>query len=306
MGSLRAQNIKVQPHDVYFEAGERVCFDFKSAVAADLHLEYMTLYTPTGGTIVIWFDLDAADPVAPATGTVATIEVDITTGMTVAQMLTAVDAAHTAAGGEPTTGYKATIDGDVIVFERINDTGEVATEATSSTTGIAADVITKGGGVYLGLLDGDITFTPTAETLDITAHQTGSTVLSKIIQNVGAEVELTLKEVTKDIYQELFKVSGGEYTPTVGTTLYGYGTAKIASNLLKFAKRLRLHPVSKANNDRSEDWCFWLTIPELGGMTFSGENPQTLPVTFTAFPDDSRNENISVFSQGDWQAVLDN
>ena len=299
MGTLRAQNIRIAPHDAYFEAGERVCFDFTKAVAADLLSETLTLHTPTGQTIVFYFDLDAQDPVAPAGDVVA--EVEVTTGMSVDQMLDAVVAADPGLGA---TGYTLVKSGNVLVFERVNDVLEVASAPASSYEGIDATIAVKGGGVYLGLIDGDITFTPSSEANDITAHQTGTTILTKILQNVGAEVEITIKEFTKEIYEELFKVAGGVHTPTGGEQVYGYGTAKVAQNLLTFAKRLRLHPVAKTAGDRSEDWMYWLTIPELGALTFSGENPQTLAMTFTAFPDDGRPQDINVFMNGDWDAVI--
>ena len=44
---------------------------------------------------------------------------------------------------------------------------------------------------------------------------------------------------------------------------------------------------------------FWKAKPEIGGITLSGENPQTLPLTFMAYPDATRLAEIDVFALGD-------
>lgn len=193
--------------------------------------------------------------------------------------------------------YNVTVDGTAVIFEKV-DFQVMGGQAEQQSFPGAFSVLAVGGQVYLGLLDADITITPEISNFDVTAHQTGQTILSQIPQNLGATVELTIKECTESIYKAMVTAAGGTYTPGGGTELYGWGTDKLSTNILTYAKRLRLTAVGATDN--SEDWIFWKTFPELGGITISGENPQLLPVTFRAFPDDTKPKEIDIYAIGDW------
>jgi len=91
---------------------------------------------------------------------------------------------------------------------------------------------------------------------------------------------------------------GSVFTPAGGTSLAGFGTGAIGQSAIKTSRTLRLAPVG-SGSDRSQDWNFWKARPEIGGITLSGENPQTMPLTFTAYPDSTKQSVIDVFAKGD-------
>lgn len=289
--SYNAQNVKIAPHDAFYEAAEAVCVDLAGKLPADLDGTYFSVYGEDNTQYAVWFDVDDLST-APTVAGATLVEVDIATGDNASAIAAALAAATVGS-------YTLTqVDEQVLFVNGNND--EVANDAADGTTGAPVDVITKGGNVYLGLIDGDITITPSSSKFDITSHQTGTSIIGQIYQGFDAAVELTLLECTKKIYDAMIKLSGGAtFTPSGGTEVAGYGTGQIGSSALLRSRTLRLHPVSKISTDLSEDWYFWKASPEVGGITISGENPQTLPVTFTAYPDTTKQEVIDIFVKGD-------
>lgn len=291
MGCGRAQNIQINPHDAYWEVEETLCFDFTGQTPSGIEEKYISVYNPTGTHYAFWFNVDSGST-APTVSGATLVEVAITSSNTAAQITAAFEAELEAT----ISGFSGTSSGTNYVA-KYSDFSEFSDDANAGDSTVEVAVVSKGGQVYLGLLDGDVSITPEQTFLDVTAHQTGQTILSKITQNLGATVELTCKEFTKAIYKGLISAAGGSFTPGSGTEVYGWGTAKLSVNIFKYAKRLRLTPVGAA--DESNDWTFWKTFPEIGGITLSGENPQTLPVTFSAFPDDNKPTAVNIFAIGD-------
>jgi len=80
----------------------------------------------------------------------------------------------------------------------------------------------------------------------------------------------------------------------------GFGKGKRFTGQIADAKKLRLHPTALASTDLSRDWNFWKAYPMFDSMTFSGENPQTMSITWKAFPDSSRADTsyIGVYGEG--------
>lgn len=79
----------------------------------------------------------------------------------------------------------------------------------------------------------------------------------------------------------------------------GWGTQSTSNNTFDLAKRLVLHPVSKAASDTSDDITFWKAYPVIDSLSISGENPRKLSVTFKAYPDDNQDKKINIFAHGD-------
>lgn len=289
--SCNASNVKIEPCDAYYEASEALCVDFKGKIAADLDGKYINVYGSDGTQYAVWFDVDNLST-APTVPGATLVEVDINTGDLGAAIATAFAAV--------TIGtYTASQDGTVVVLVN-GDQEEVATDADKGTTELVVNVITKGGNLDLGLMDGDITWTPTTEKVSITAHQTGTTPINQVFQGVGMSVELTLLELTRALYDAMIKLSGGAVlTPSGGTQVSGFGTGIVGSSAIVKSRTLRLHPVSKQAADKSGDYYFWKASPEIGGVTISGENPQTMPLTFTCYADETKLDAINIMVHGD-------
>jgi len=102
----------------------------------------------------------------------------------------------------------------------------------------------------------------------------------------------------------MFVKSGGSFTPDGGTEVFGMGTFKNFENMFKFASKLRLHPVRLLDGDLSSDYTFHKAIPNLTGVTFSGENVFTLPLTFKIYPAEGVDSRVNYFSIGDGSQSL--
>lgn len=291
MGCETAGNIRIQTVKARWEIEEAFCLKLKGIVSTDLEGKFLNF--STGGTkYYLWFDQSgsASDPTpAGRTG----IEVDVSAASSVALILAAIETAVEAA-----TGYEGVIDGTDIRFD-LDTTDEVLDAAVDVDTGIIVSNISQGGNIDLGLLDGDVVPALSETLLDVVAHQTGATVLAQLRQGLGVVLPLVLKEFTKDLYQQLITAAGDKFTPPAGTELYGWGTSKLGANTVKNSRRLVLHPFNKPDSDKSEDITVWLAYPNVESITYSGENPQTMNVNFTAFVDDRRPKEINILAFGD-------
>ncbi len=290
--SASASNVKINPINATWEIEEQVCIDVKDIVAADLNGLYFNIYDAST-TYDVFFDLDAAGTPNPGAGT--GIEVDVTTGMTEAAILGAMETAI-----EGATGYTGRIDGSRL-FITLDVTDKVATDAADVDSGISVVIVTKGGFIDLGILDGNVEPSFTEDLLDVTGHQFGTSVLAQLRQGNNAEVALTLKESTQGLYREVFGAGGDTFTPSGGgaTELYGWGDSKQGTNTIVNSRRLRFHPVALDDSDRSEDLTFWLAYPNPDTIVFSGEDFNTLSVTFKTFLDLGKPEQIRRFAFGD-------
>jgi hypothetical protein len=276
-----------------WEIEEAFCLSTADQTIESLKGKYFIAYNAAGTKYAIWFDDNVvADPVVPGSPTLVPIAIAAATtpallATATANAITAFAALNFTATVSDTTDVTAVYDDTSIVQ------GVEQGDAGSLINLVRAQI---GGSIDLGLLDGDVTFDPVIESQDITAHQTGLTLLGKTVTSVGGTVSLTLKEYSAAKYRQIFEAVGGSVATTSVT---GFGTALVSTNLLLKAKRLVLHPVYKSANDLTEDYTFWKSIPELGAITFSGENPNTLPLEFSSFQDDTKDSQINIWAFGD-------
>jgi len=128
--------------------------------------------------------------------------------------------------------------------------------------------------------------------VEVTSHQTGSTILSKIYTGrAPITVTLTLKEYSKENLEAMIKNAGGESsTPVAGTEVYSWGSGKQFTQNIENADKLILHPVTVTGV--LEDYAFWNAIPLLDSISFSGENPVLMSVTFECYPDLAKPANV--------------
>ncbi len=179
------------------------------------------------------------------------------------------------------------------------------TDYADVDTGFSFTQCQQGGDLDLGFTDGDLEVTFEETLLSVTAHQTGVTPLADLRQGLVADVKLTMKECNAAKLEEIFaKAAGGSYTPAGGTKLFGWGTSKQGSSTIVQARRLVLHPVRLADNVYTNDLCFWKAYPLPDSLVFSGENPQTVKLTFKIYLDESQQEEISQWAYGDYTQLI--
>lgn len=288
-------NIKIEPCDVLWEIEEQWQIRVKSDVAGSLNNKWFKAFLPDGTWKHVWYNVAAAgvDP-APA-GSAGGIVVAIGTNA-----LPGAVAVATSAAVDADAGFNASASGGDVLITVLDaaQTGDMVDGA--APTGFGFTQSQDGGSLEAGYLDGDIEITFEEQQLDITAHQTGTTVLASLRQGLVNEVSMTLKEASTDIYKELMLgTAGSTHTPTAGTEVFGWGTKTLGQNTITKARRLVLHPVAMGA-DRSRDICFWKAYALPDTMTISGENPKTLGLSFKVYRDDSKPDAVNQFVFGDW------
>lgn len=155
-----------------------------------------------------------------------------------------------------------------------------------------------GSRLDLGKFDGDVSFSMPFDTKDVTAQQTGTTVVERFItgQNIAA-VNFPLKEVKTKI-NEFIEATGS--TVVVGSdTLRGFGSANLFKSTLDNSRRLILHPARILDvSDVSQDYCFNRAYPNIDEINFSGETEQTMVVSYTFLPDQLVRAELEQFFVG--------
>lgn len=310
MGNV--ENIKIEAMRVIF--GEVVKQKEKITIRAGivksaLAGRYFHTYAVVGGVIVkhvFWFNVTGTD-LAPAITDATLHEVDIsdvgidTVAEIAAELQSVIDALAAI--------YSATVSGNVITVDH-----EVAGYAPSmhdaknpaKVTNFGFEILVQGDSEDdLGCIDGEIEVAFEETFVDVNCHAEGTTPVAQLKTGVGnVEVTVNLEETTKAQMKKMFTKSGGSFIPDGGTEVFGMGTFKNFENMFKYATKLRLHPVRLLDGDRSEDWTFHKSVPNLEGLTFSGEEVFTLPVTFKVFPDATKDPRVNYFAIGDGSQSL--
>lgn len=273
-----ANNVTIAPVNVLWEAKANDCVDFAGLTGADVKGTYFELYLPDGTGYYVWGDDSVEPDPAPAglTSLAYTVVGDSDSAATLATAAqTAIDAI---------SGFSATVSSNTIVDIKRDDFGSVTAIGQGTFTG-AITTVRSGKQYDLGLLDGDVEFNFAPSNFIVTAHQTGVTPRAALFQGAETvEVTTTLLETGLSRLQELYDVYGGSYSGS-STDVFGVGTSKQGENLLVDAARLKLRPVNAA--DATQDTVVMVAIPVPDTLTFSGENPRTLSVTWQGFVDDT-------------------
>ncbi len=154
-------------------------------------------------------------------------------------------------------------------------------------------------GSAFGFTEGDLEFTTEDQLVDITTHQTGTNVVSAIRTGKNASIALVLKETSADVIKYLYGQSGSLETASGASgEVLGWGSKKDFTHVLDQAAKLVLHPSGAADTDLSEDIAAWKAYPMVESMTFSGENPNTVSLTFRIFPDLAKAPEFQLFVFG--------
>lgn len=293
-------NVKIEPVIAVWGLEEIQKITTVADAAGSLNNKYIDLeFAAYNGLSVVqyrvWFNINAAGA-APASGGRTLVAVAGATGVSAAALATAI---ATALAALPEVA-SATASGADVTVKGLN-VGAVSKAVNGAVSPAFTYAETQVGfGGDLGLCDGDISVSHSEDAVDITAHQEGTNVLDQIRTGKKVTVDLTLKETSLAQLKMLYtKAGGGKFTPNAGTEVFGWGGSQDFTSKLGTACKLVLHPVANASGDLSGDMAFWLAQPDLSALTFSGENPKMVPVTFQVYPDRSKKSGLRLFVIGD-------
>lgn len=296
MAGSTQSNILLSAADVSW--GTRECYEITvNDAAADLGGEYFTIEAPGsdfGASVgyYVWFDLDAGsvDPAPGGTG----IEVDVVTGDTAAQVAGKVQAVL-----EAHASFRSTVSGAAFVAEA-EFKGPVDNVATAGTSAVTISQNRVGLGGDLGRTSGGVEVTMEAQSVQITADQTGALVLDEVFTGSSVSASMSLLEMTAERWKTIVgSVTGDAYTPSGGTEVVGYGESRLYQSFFDLGGELVLHPTRKAASDKSFDITLFKCAPKPASINFSGEEPQVMEVEFVALADRSIQSAVNLMAFGD-------
>lgn len=157
-------------------------------------------------------------------------------------------------------------------------------------------------GVDVGCTDGTISYSLDEAAFAIVCHQTGATELSRLRTAFNFEVSMILKEVSTAQLDSLLQYAGQSYTPAGGTAVTAIGTDRVGTSQFTDANTLILHPVG-AGTDYTRDHTFWKAYPTINSITWSGEEPVQIDVTFAIFRDETKVAQADMYVFGDTTSV---
>jgi hypothetical protein len=207
-------------------------------------------------------------------------------------------ALHAAISG--LSNVSATRVGEVVTVEN-TWFGKITPETDAGSTGFTFNVLRAGIGGFLGRTqEGGLSLNSEVQTVEVKADQTAGVMLDKIISGYVVTAETNLLEMTKERWETIVGGAYGDiHTPAAGTSLVGYGTAKVFQSVRQYSGKLVLHPRRLPFADKSEDIRVHKCIPTPSSINFSGTELQVMAVTFEAFQDLSVNDKIDILSYGD-------
>ena len=304
---MGVENVKVEAMKVYY--GEDIAqvekITIKNGILkASLAAKYFYLYALVAGVIVkhvFWFDTTGTDT-APSITDSTLHKVDISAGSidTVAEI-----ASELADAIALVSDYASAVaTNNVVVATHANEGYAPAAHDAKDplkVTNFGFQVQVQGDlEEEMGCIEGDIETSFEESFIDVKCHANGVTPVAQLKNGVSSvEVKMNLQETTYEQLKKMFTKTGGSFIPNNGSEVFGMGTFKNFENMFKYASKLRLHPVRLLDADLSEDVTFHKAIPNLSGMTFSGENVFTLPVTFKVYPAEGIDGRVNYFSIGD-------
>lgn len=293
--SKYTNQVTIEASEIFFGKEELSCIEPDNTLLGG---ESFTIYNHLGG-FQIWFTVGGTGSApTPANGETL-IEVTLPASYTLKQLSdelkTAVDADF--------YFYDPKEDHSQLLLESF-DVGEVDAPIADVDTGWMVHTIVKGFDTNLGKTAEGISVTFDPSTVEVTADQSGPLNLGAIMQTVGSNLSMGLQELSVERLRRLIAEGYGDsFTPSGGTELIGYGTSKIGVGTLELAGRLRLHPI-RMGADRSEDFNYWKTLPNITETNYSGTEKRVLTVDFTAINDEFKPKEISVCAFGDGSQKL--
>lgn len=286
--------------------GRRECFTVKiNDAAAALGGEYWLLDVPsenfgTSDLYYVWFNLDAGS-VDPAVAGRTGIAIAVTTGELASDVALAMQAVLEAHADIRAKICSTDTTGATVLVEA-EWKGAVDNAAVDGDSGVTITSVVTGLGGDLGKTSGGVEVSMETQSVQITSDQTGSIVLDEVYTGQTVEATMSLLEMTEARWESIVaSVVGDTYTPSGGTKLIGFGESRLYQSFVDLGGELVLHPSRLAATDRSKDIVLWKSAPKPGTINFSGEEPQTMEVTFTALIDKNIQTSINLMAFGDNQ-----
>lgn len=285
-------NVQIVPVNVYWKMEHTETWDFTGLTKAGLDGTSFKFNSATDAAKeFVWFD-GTGSTSAPTVAGYTANKVDIHTGNTTDAQI----AATTATAVSAISGFAASASGAIVTVKRT--AVGLTTESSDVDSGIVYALSRRGRDYDLGLLQGDVDLSFSPSNFVLNAHQYGKTPLAAINQGFEKlECSTTLLETQKSQLQELYTIYGGTLTPDAGTQVYGVGSISNGKNMMIEAGRLVLKPVNAT--DDSTNFNLMLAIPVPDSLTFSGENPRTLKLTWQGFVDRDFNTKFNAIAIGD-------
>jgi len=295
--SRSQENIKLEPMEVKFAQVQTDCIIVEPGLGLD---DLYWTFSSSSTAYYVWYNVDAGG-VDPAVAASTGIEVAVLSTDNQAAVATKVAAAIVLVAGL-TALVDPKNDGRVIL--KVLEYAAGVHAAAGDVTGHTFVPVHDGFFHDFGYTEGDLELTMDQQLLDITAHQTGTDILTSLVTGMNVELGVALKEISDSNIERLIDLTtGGSFTPGAGTKLQGYGFGQNNLNVLDKSGRLILHPARLADTDTSEDFCCWLSYPKVDSFAFSGENPELINVTFRVFTDDFIDEAVNKVAIGDHTQV---
>jgi len=241
----------------------------------------------------IWYNLDGAgvDPAHSGTG----IEVVISSTDSTNQVAEATRAAIDAITGIESTRENSEVQVEVL------EVGEVFAPSEDIDSGIAVNVYSSGFDVDLGLLEGDIEYSFETSFTDITAHQTGSSVVDRIVSGKTVSISTVLLEFDKTRKDILMGLIGGEYTDSNSNVLSGFGSGQYGKSVRNLSGTLLAEPI---NGDSCHKKAIWLAFPDITSISHAQEDPYKVTIEWTSYEDFNKPSEIDVIAFGDYEDLL--
>lgn len=299
-------NIRVEPSIVTFGASAFHVQTIKTIadVSGSLQSTYFFLYSADGTKSYVWINLGGAG-VDPTPAGFTAIAVTESLNATAAAIATAVKTAIDAHAD-----FTATVSGSVVTVTDVTaGYAPLSHDPSTAGTGFAFSVTTLGDTAEeLGCLEGDIEIAFDQSVVDVACHESGVTTVASFANGYNeVTVTLNMLETTAAKLKKAFLKTQGSMIPVgaSGTEVFGIGEFHNFKNLLNFATQLNIHPKRLLSADKSLDITSWKAIPQLSGLTLSGENPVTLPLVFKCYPDSSKSSRANILAFGDYsQSVV--
>lgn len=291
---------KLDACNAYF--GERHCriIDVSDDTAGNLNLNTVDLnaidenYKEKKFRIVLSNNPSQPSPSVPSDVTLIRVEyTDNDTGAVIAGLI------ETAINNLSPKYFKVQLVGNSLHIRNLFLGG--ITNENKVGTAFTVNLGKKGFGGPLGAFaDGGATLSIEVEREVITSDQTGTVALDRIYRGFTLSIEMTLSEMTQARWESLIGNVAGGIVEIGPSKLVGYGTGKLFKSEFSVAGMLVLHPIALPLNDRSSDYVFHKTAPDLTSINFSGTERQGAEFTFEALKDSSVNSAVDLFVKGDY------
>lgn len=285
----RSTGIVLEGCQVYFGKKNKTCVTPVFPVVESSAFKFST------GEVKYYAWLNDGAGVDPALAGYTGVEVDTSAATNEAEVATALKTAIEAA----LTDVRVTISTDTLSASIENVKIGVVLEASvdvDTTFDIHTDLAGIGGD--LGKTEA-LDMSMEVEAFDVTANQSGTVVLDKFVTGMSAEISTTLLQMTKENWSLLIGEGiGGNYTPSSGTEITGYGTDSINKSFFDIAGELVLHPLRLAEDDYSRDITLHQCVVQPASINFDSTEKQGMEVTFTALLDESKNGAVNLFAFG--------